>query len=278
MGLSKDIKEGGRLLFTSGFHYGRAGYTMAEHLHASWQADWILSGRLTYVIERVKMVIGPQEILFISPQVAHRMMSREGFSCRAIKFELHTFSFSDSTIQVKLAADNPLLGLLAEEIFTQRSTLPWRMSNGYLGALLRLMDPIPVGQEPLSAPITREPILEAHLYAVRHLHEPPTVARMAEVAHLSVPHFTRLFQAATGVSPGRWIAQQRLLGATELLKYADLSISEIASKFGYTDLPTFSKAFKRLKGVSPEQYRALHNLPGNELALDAQPGTNVLEG
>lgn len=103
-----------------------------------------------------------------------------------------------------------------------------------------------------------DPIEAAQQFVISHLDEPLTARLLAGMVHLSARHFSRRFRVANGVSPGKWIAQQRLERAAELLQYADLSITAIASEVGFVDLPTFSKAFKRWKQVSPSEYRELY--------------------
>ena len=46
--------------------------------------------------------------------------------------------------------------------------------------------------------------------------------------------------------------------ASTLLKYKDLTISEIAYKLGYSELKGFRRAFKQWSGVNPMDYRSTH--------------------
>jgi AraC-like DNA-binding protein len=149
-----------------------------------------------------------------------------------------------------------LLNALADEIFVYRRSLPWTMNIGYLGALFRLVESPEAPEEPTDFRTAENPVARAKQFALAHLGEPLTVQRLAAEAHLSPAHFTRLFRAHTGKSPIEWLAEKRLLQATQLLRYADMSLSDIAEQVGYADLPTFSKAFKRWLGMSPSIYRS----------------------
>ena len=51
----------------------------------------------------------------------------------------------------------------------------------------------------------------------RRLGEPMTVDDLARTARFSKFHFTRIFQRATGVSPGRFLSAMRLNEAKRLL-------------------------------------------------------------
>ena len=58
-----------------------------------------------------------------------------------------------------------------------------------------------------------------------------------------------------GVSIGKYIAIKKSEKAKTILAETDSSLSEIASVLGYSDAYTFGKAFKRLEGMSPGEFR-----------------------
>lgn len=60
---------------------------------------------------------------------------------------------------------------------------------------------------------------------------------------------------ATGKSPAAYIQQVRLENASSLLRNTAMSIREVCEQSGYNTLSTFYKAFKRVYGVTPTQYR-----------------------
>ncbi|MEM9790135.1 MAG: AraC family transcriptional regulator [Planctomycetota bacterium] len=68
----------------------------------------------------------------------------------------------------------------------------------------------------------------------------------------------------TGLPPGRYLARLRCDRAAALLTETGLSVAEIADRVGYVDAPTFSKAFKRTVGLSPDHYRTRAQLPGGK--------------
>ena len=68
-------------------------------------------------------------------------------------------------------------------------------------------------------------------------------------------YFGKIFKKALGRSPQEFLMNYRMLKATELLKLTSLSISEIGSAVGYENQLHFSRAFKRIYGVSPREWR-----------------------
>lgn len=71
-------------------------------------------------------------------------------------------------------------------------------------------------------------------------------------------HFSKKFQKEYGLSPMNYLQDLRMNEAEMLLKQTDYKISEIAHSVGFSDLPTFSKAFKKRIGLSPAQFRNRH--------------------
>jgi AraC-like DNA-binding protein len=87
------------------------------------------------------------------------------------------------------------------------------------------------------------------------LGEPVTLDDMAKAAMFSKFHFTRVFQRATGLSPGRFLSAIRLQRAKQLLVSTDLHVADISFLVGFNSVGTFSSRFSRSVGMSPTQYR-----------------------
>src|SRR4051812_39576889 len=90
-----------------------------------------------------------------------------------------------------------------------------------------------------------------------NLGEQLTVDDMARAAMFSKFHFTRIFQRATGVSPGRFLSALRLQQAKHLLKSTSLNVADISLLVGYNSVGTFSSRFSRSVGMPPTTYRRL---------------------
>jgi AraC family transcriptional regulator len=87
------------------------------------------------------------------------------------------------------------------------------------------------------------------------LGEPVTVDDIAQAAMFSKFHFTRVFQRATGLSPGRFLSAIRIQRAKQLLVSTDLNVADISFLVGFNSVGTFSSRFSRSVGMSPTLYR-----------------------
>jgi AraC family transcriptional regulator len=92
-------------------------------------------------------------------------------------------------------------------------------------------------------------------YVEEHLAEDITVADLANVACLSIFHFTRAFAGAMGVPPHRYVSQRRLESAKAMIATGRASLSEIALESRFSSQSSFTRAFRRAMGMTPAEYR-----------------------
>jgi transcriptional regulator GlxA family with amidase domain len=95
--------------------------------------------------------------------------------------------------------------------------------------------------------------------ALRAMRDEPArpfrVAELAKLAGASRATFARLFRAATGRSPKRYLTERRLELAARLLVTTPAPLSHIAEQTGYKSEFSLSRAFKRQHGLAPAHYR-----------------------
>ncbi len=100
-------------------------------------------------------------------------------------------------------------------------------------------------------------------YLNEHLTDPDlSIADLAACSFVSEVYFRRLFKEKFGISPQKYIIERRIQHAVGLMATGYYSLSEVALLSGYTDYPYFSSEFKRLKGVSPTEYRYIFSQNG----------------
>ncbi|MET7289534.1 helix-turn-helix domain-containing protein [Streptomyces sp. NPDC005573] len=92
-------------------------------------------------------------------------------------------------------------------------------------------------------------------WALERLDEPLTLTDLAGHARMSLRTFARRFGDEVGLSPGRWIVQQRLVRARHLLESSDLSVDRIAAEVGFATGASLRQHLHASIGVSPQAYR-----------------------
>ena len=89
-----------------------------------------------------------------------------------------------------------------------------------------------------------------------HFDEPVSVAQLAKLENYNIAYFNDWFKQQTGCTPSHFLRLYRIEKAKELLKYTSYRTIEIAMQVGYNSDAAFSRAFKKMEGVSPSEYRS----------------------
>ncbi len=84
-----------------------------------------------------------------------------------------------------------------------------------------------------------------------------TLQELADVAGLSISHFSRMFRKSTTLSPHQFVLRERIHRAGELIRSSDFRVFDIASACGFKTQQHFSRIFRRVYGVNPTEYRNL---------------------
>ena len=77
---------------------------------------------------------------------------------------------------------------------------------------------------------------------------------MARQTGISTSHLSAVFKTAYGESPVAYHIARRMDAARYLLTSRSLPVADVAVQVGYPDLPSFSRMFKRMVGMSPRNY------------------------
>ena len=82
-----------------------------------------------------------------------------------------------------------------------------------------------------------------------------TLQELARTAGMSRSTFAERFKRLVGSSPMDYLTRWRMGIASQPLANTNLRVSEIAARVGYVSEFSFSRAFKRMRGMAPTTYR-----------------------
>lgn len=88
-----------------------------------------------------------------------------------------------------------------------------------------------------------------------------TLDKVAQEIEISSNYLSRIFHNATGKTFSDYLLEQRLAAARILLEKNDCRIKEISAAVGYSDQRYFSRIFMKKLGVTPTEYRNIHQKP-----------------
>jgi AraC-like DNA-binding protein len=158
------------------------------------------------------------------------------------------------------AWDSPLVPYLAAEIVKddpgQEAVLD-RLLDLLLISVLRVWFARPEAEAPGWYRAHSDPVVGP---ALRLLHNSPseqwTVASLASAIGVSRAALARRFNALVGEPPMSFLTHWRLTLAADLLREPGATVGSVAPQVGYGSAFALSTAFKRVRGISPQEHRA----------------------
>ena len=104
--------------------------------------------------------------------------------------------------------------------------------------------------------------------------EPLDLNQMAARAGFSKFHFARSFKDAYGETPANYLTRRRIERAKDLLRSANLTVTEVCMLVGFSSLGSFSSRFSELVGKSPSEFQRASAARGGPPPI---PGCFLLE-
>jgi AraC-like DNA-binding protein len=108
-------------------------------------------------------------------------------------------------------------------------------------------------------------VTRARQFIAENKCKPITLATVAQASGSSMFHFCKLFRATTGVKFTEYVARSRVEEARGLLCNRRLRMCEVAYESGFQSLTAFHRAFQRILGQSPTDYRTALSRNGGRL-------------
>ena len=82
-----------------------------------------------------------------------------------------------------------------------------------------------------------------------------SVSELARHAGMSEVYFRKLFKSVAGVSPAKFIVDQRVRRAKELLSLDYLTLDDVSERCGFSSLSYFCRVFKENTGMTPGEFK-----------------------
>lgn len=142
-------------------------------------------------------------------------------------------------IQMCMADDSPLSRLNAEyhAVYLLSQVAKKRKQNVSYGMMKRVTDNM------------------EHSFA-----EDYDASAYAAMLNISVSRFNHLFKESVGCSPYAYYLKLRMENAVSLLEDTNMKIKDIARQCGYEDPLYFAQVFKRMRGLTPAEYRRSNSM------------------
>ena len=258
---------GGGRCFTASASYCYDGMNRGDDDFSFWQ--YIISGGIQLELGGARTLLRPGQTMLLSVPEEHiYRLTRECGHMDAIYLcfsgAMHRRLFADlrsiSGSVFDTAASSAILPLAASWLETLASGKVISIYDSAAFAMKFLMT--------LASELDRGEAgnLRFDAKAKMLLHRSPlhNVEEMCRTSGYSREYFIRRFREVKGKTPARFIADERMNHAAELLRQTDLSVAEIGERCGYGDCAYFCRIFRRKYGAPPGQWRR-RTLPETKL-------------
>ncbi|PWW36199.1 MULTISPECIES: response regulator transcription factor [Paenibacillus] len=92
-------------------------------------------------------------------------------------------------------------------------------------------------------------------YIKEHLEEDLSLVRLAELHHFNPSYLSRFFKQEMGINLSEFIDELKVRRSKELLRNSDLMVREVALQVGYEAAHSFTRFFKKVTGMTPQEFR-----------------------
>ncbi len=247
------------------------GGTFGPRVQPDYQLVYLHHGSVEVEIDGERLRLGPGEVALLTP--GHREFFRfaRAEETHHSWVALRHLPLTREQIATLDAAPRPLplsaamagileaclavRGLsLAEPRRRPAAPPPPELVPLVVAALVRYGEEARMGSQ--REPDPMHPALAQALWLIHHrLDESLTLRDLAAAAHVTPEYLVRLFRRRLGVSPLRYLWQERLRFGLSLLEHTGLSVSEIANRAGFQTVYHFSRRVRAATGMPPTQLR-----------------------
>ena len=259
--------------FDGGFRIGFSTFakltTMRPHWHEHLEFVYITAGIGTFIINGKRFSVTPGDLIVANPNTLHALLSEHGIDYHCLLVFLDFFDKDDIDVLCfqSLVQGDATVSEIFDELegeYKNGNTAASLMKKSLVYRLVAHLARNYVNSELTKADIERRTAAFSRMrkiedFVSENYKNKIGTADLAKMFFVSENHFCRLFKKTVGISAVDYINEYRISKAEILLDTTDLAITEIASAVGFDDANYFSRIFKKVKKLSPSEYRKQSN-------------------
>lgn len=249
------------------------------HYHPEWELTWIRRGHGRRLVGDHTAEYQPGDLVLLAGNLPHTWVSAPSSrSNEAVVVQFQPFPASllglPEFVAVARLLDRASTGLRFSASRTtgeallrlvgERGLTAWLNLAGIFQALAVGPDPSPLASVGYRHGrshrlVSRLERVTSHIE--QNFREELPLAEAARIASLTPSAFSRFFHKTTGQTYVAYRNACRIREACRLLIETDLPVTRIAGECGFENLPNFNRRFRDRQGLSPRDYRRLHDRP-----------------
>jgi AraC-like DNA-binding protein len=248
------------------------------HSQATWELSYIITGKGTYHFGNSTGKFGSCEVVLIPPELPHcwtfdgKTVDCEGkienitivFGTELLK----RFASSFKEARELIAGLQTLKGALKFGKVASTQFVPILMQMAHQSDLARLvgllhllvlivenMDDAKIIDRIDCSTDAEKKMKEVETYVNCNYSREITIEKIARYMGMNRSAFCTFFRKTRGMTFVTYLNAYRIDAACHLLHKNVSNIAEVCYKSGFRDIPYFNRVFKRIKGITPSEYR-----------------------
>lgn len=235
--------------------------TYLDHAHPEYEMLFALEGRIEVFTSGSRYRLTAGDFIFIGEHVIHSYASQPGslvliVGCNPERVPQFTrmFQKNGAPACMLLQSSSALRGIVNTLLSDPLAERSYVALVGYADLMLSHVAAGLKGLPPrLVQPLTalERAIIEVDSFLPANVN----AQEIAQAAGISKFHMSRLFSQKLGVGFNTYVSLMQINAARRMLAQTNLPVREICIRCGYRNPRTFDRAFLRLVGISPREYR-----------------------
>lgn len=252
------------------------------HQHAEWELSYVITGSGTRIAGDIVETFSHGEVVLLPPNIPHCWSFDEHNYDEEGKIENITIIFPDPLLekcatifpeteqvisQIKqyqqaIAFGGKTLGTLQKMMTAMKS----QNDMEQLSSLLNLLDIIASSNEtrivgyPGKQNKSTAKMQEIYRFTFNNYQNSIALDDVANYVGMNRSSFCVFFKRSKGKSFFTFLNEFRIDSSCLMLQETNMPIADICYAVGFNDVPYYNRTFKKLKGVTPKDYRTRHQL------------------
>lgn len=249
------------------------------HQQKTWELSYIITGSGTRIIGDIIEPFSRNEIILIPPDIPHCWSFDEFDADESGKIENITITFSDQFLEncIKtfpemdvyingIRQNTEAVSLKGNTLVRLQKLLISMIRETEIERLSSFIKLLALISSPENASTVGKPIIEdrkmkrmrkIQLYIMNNYQNTITLEEMATLVDLNKSSFCIFFKKMTGKTFFSYLTEYRIEASCQMITKTNVTIAEVCFASGFKDVPYFNRAFKRIKNITPLEYRRM---------------------
>lgn len=230
------------------------------HFHKNLEIAYVISGSVTVTVDNVRKKLTGGMFVFILPNQIH---------------SYYTDTDKESKVFIVVFSEDYVHGFI-KKIGSKTSDTPYFLCDKYIldyfnetivkpdecssfmlkSALYAICDQYMTKCRPSERQIAGAELMQSIIeYISEHYKEDLNLQKVAAAVGYEYHYISRFFGDSFHTNFRELLNEYRIANAKELLESTDKTIGDISEEVGFNNTRTFGRAFKKITGISPKNYR-----------------------